>query len=98
MSDLSFNLSPESIEAIAERVVELQRAESSSKTLGLDGLISFDQLLDELPEAKERKTWRRWIYERVRRPDEQEAMGATKLGGTWFFDRAKVTEWLSTRW
>jgi hypothetical protein len=100
-ADLSLTLSPESIEAIAEKVAELvaerQRLEQGNG-LGTAGLISLNELVAELPKTKGEATWRRWLYEHVRRPDEVTAMGATKLGGSWHFDRAKVSEWLATRY
>lgn len=101
MTDLTLKLSPESIDAIAEKVAELLTARESEPRpngLGTSGLISLSELVAELPKTKEPETWRRWIYEHVRRPDEVTAMGATKLGGSWFFDREKFNEWALTRW
>lgn len=100
MTDLTLTLSPESIEAIAKRVDELaaERQSESTNGLGTAGLVSLDEVVSELPSSKKPETWKHWLYEQVRRPDAATAMGATKLGGNWFFDRNTIMEWLATRW
>lgn len=101
MTDLSLTLSPESLDAIAEKVAERVLAgleSTSSNGLGLAGLITLDQLVAELPPTKKASTWKAWLYEYVRRPDEVTAMGACKLAGSWHFDREKVQAWLVGRY
>ena len=53
--------------------------------------MSLDELVAELPKAKEPATWKRWLYERLRHG---EVPGAVKLGGSWFFDGDRVREWI----
>lgn len=54
-------------------------------------VLSFDELLDLLPPDRSRATWRRWLYERLRRG---EVPGAVKLGARWAFRGDDVRAWL----
>ena len=82
-------LAPRLADELAARVTAAMQR--SGNGLGTAGLLSLDELVAELPRSKEPKTWRAWLYERLRRG---EVPGAVKLGGSWFFDRAKVRAWL----
>jgi len=59
--------------------------------LGTSALLDLDGLVAELPQSRKPATWKAWLYEQLRRG---EVPGATKLGGRWYFDPAKVREWL----
>ncbi|HEX6762880.1 MAG TPA: hypothetical protein VF094_08780 [Gaiellaceae bacterium] len=54
-------------------------------------LLTLDQLITQLPPAKQPRTWKRWLYERTRRG---EIPGCVKLGGMLFFDREPTLAWL----
>ena len=103
MSELGLTVPDELLDDLAERVAarvgdRLADRIAESNTLGLNGLVSLDQLVDSLPKTKPAETWRRWIYVQVAQPEKVTAMGATKIGGNWYFSAEKATEWLSTRW
>ena len=54
-------------------------------------LLTLDELVAELPQAKRPQTWKRWLYERTRRG---EIPGCVKLGGMLFFEREPAIAWL----
>lgn len=100
MSDVSSAALDELVELFAELLAPLVADElakrleppsTSGNGFTTDGLITLDELVCLLPPAKKPETWKRWLYERLRRG---EVRGAVKLGGSWFFDRARVRQWL----
>jgi hypothetical protein len=54
-------------------------------------LLTLDELVAQLPPAKQPQTWKRWLYERTRRG---EIPGCVKLGGMLFFEREPALAWL----
>jgi hypothetical protein len=54
-------------------------------------LLTLDELVAQLPPAKQPQTWKRWLYERTRRG---EVPGCVKLGGVLFFEREPALAWL----
>jgi hypothetical protein len=54
-------------------------------------LLTLDELVAQLPPAKQPQTWKRWLYERTRRG---EVPGCVKLGGMLFFEREPALAWL----
>ena len=76
---------------IAEEVAHRLELPQQNGGLGTEGLITLDQLVEQLPPAKSPATWKSWLYERLRR---REVPGAVKLGGSWFFDVERVRSWI----
>jgi hypothetical protein len=80
-------------EALAPRLAQelSQRIPSSSEPAPTARLLTLDQLVAQLPPAKQPQTWKRWLYERTRRG---EIPGCVKLGGMLFFEREPALDWL----
>jgi hypothetical protein len=55
-------------------------------------LLSLDEFVTQLPAAKSPETWKRWLYDYLRRG---EVAGAVKLGG--FVDPGEAMPWLLER-
>lgn len=66
-------------------------AATDAGTLGTAQLVTLDELVAQLPKSKAPATWKRWLYEHLRRG---EVAGAVKLGGSWFFDVEATRAWL----
>jgi hypothetical protein len=82
-------------EALAPRLAEelSSRIPRATITEGAPAsrLLTLDELVAELPQAKRPQTWKRWLYERTRR---DEIPGCVKLGGMLFFERETALAWL----
>jgi hypothetical protein len=66
---------------------------SASEPAATSVLLTLDELVAQLPPAKQPQTWKRWLYERTRRG---EIPGCVKLGGMLFFEREPALAWLRT--
>ena len=75
---------------VADRVIERLKTTLEPQAPS-GGLLTLDDLVRLLPATKKPQTWRRWLYEKLRRG---EVPGACKLGGSWFFRPDTTLEWL----
>ena len=75
---------------VADRVIERLKTTLEPRA-NSDRLLTLDELVGLLPATKKPQTWRRWLYEKLRRG---EVPGACKLGGSWFFRPDTTLEWL----
>jgi hypothetical protein len=80
-------------DALVPRLVDelAARASAGGAELTTAPLLTLDQLVAVLPNAKKPETWKRWLYERTRRG---EVPGCVKLGGMLFFEREPALAWL----
>ena len=85
---LAERLAPRLADELAAR---LEAPAAAQNGLGTARLVALDELVAELPRSKPPQTWKRWLYERLRR---DEVPGAVKLGGSWFFDVERLRPWL----
>lgn len=80
---------------LAERLAPMLADEIAGmlarRDLGTRDLVSLDELVEQLPSEKRPETWKRWLYDHLRRG---EVGGAVKLGGSWFFDVEQTRTWV----
>lgn len=88
----------DSVDRLADALAPRLAAELSARlrpSAGEPGttstLLTLDELVAQLPPAKQPQTWKRWLYERTRRG---EIPGCVKLGGMLFFEREPALAWL----
>jgi hypothetical protein len=84
------------VEELAPRIADevatrLALPEAQAQGAAMSELVALDALVDRLPGTKKPETWKRWLYERLRR---REVPGAVKLGGNWFLDEPRFRTWL----
>jgi hypothetical protein len=90
--------SPDGVDRLADALAPRLAAELSARLHPSTGepattaaLLTLDELVAQLPPAKQPQTWKRWLYERTRRG---EIPGCVKLGGMLFFEREPALDWL----
>jgi len=86
VAELADALVPRLVDQLAARAPAPGEAELTTAHL-----LTLDQLVGALPNAKKPETWKRWLYERTRRG---EVPGCVKLGGMLFFEREPALAWL----
>ena len=82
------------VELLADRLAPRVAAELAAmqpSTPTASALVSLDDFVAQLPAAKSATTWKRWLYDYLRR---REVPGAVKLGGSWFVDPSEAMPWL----
>jgi len=78
---------------VAERLArKLARQHIAAEAPASRRLLTLHELIALLPPGKKADTWRGWLYQRTRIPDQ--VPGQHKLGGRLFFDPEQTLPWL----